>query len=304
MSAVTVGVDGSPESLAAADWAAREAAQRDATLRLVHAEEPLRPAYAPLGALPAPGAADAQSAWAAHLLAETESRLAKAHPGLRVTTRQAAAQAAPVLLDAAEDSDLLVLGSRGLGTVTGFLVGSVALGVVARAGRPVVLVRAEGRAEDEHLPDASGTASTLTSYRDVVLGLDLRHPADAVVRFAFEAARRRAAGLRVVHDADPAADGGDDAVPDGGPAEEPAARQRDALTDVLRPWRDEFPGVEVREQSVIGGAGRHLVHASRDASLVVVGRENRRTSVGGRIGPVTHAVLQHAVAPVAVVPHD
>lgn len=37
--AVAVGVDGSPESLAAADWAAREAVLRGLPLRIVHALE-------------------------------------------------------------------------------------------------------------------------------------------------------------------------------------------------------------------------------------------------------------------------
>lgn len=36
-------------------------------------------------------------------------------------------------------------------------------------------------------------------YRDVVLGVDIREDCDAVIAFAFDAAARRAAGLRVVH---------------------------------------------------------------------------------------------------------
>jgi len=62
--------------------------------------------------------------------------------------------------------------------------------------------------------------------------------------------------------------------------------------------------VEVVEQTAVGNAGAHLVDAAADASLVVVGRRIRRTSLGARLGPVTHAVLHHATAPVAVVPHD
>ncbi|MGV9943424.1 universal stress protein [Streptomyces sp. NPDC003401] len=304
MFAITVGLDGSPESLAAADWAAREAAQRETPLCLLHAGEAPRPLYAPLADLPAPGVLDAQRAWATRLLSETASRLVERHPGLRVTTRQTEEPVVPALLAAEEDTELLVLGSRRLGAVSGFLVGSVALATVARAGHPVVLVRADGRSEDEHLPDATGAGATTTAYREVVLGLDPRSPADAVVAFAFEAARRRATGLRVVHGWDPAVDQGHGAVLESGLEAGPAEDARHGLSDVLRPWQDKFPDVEVREQAVIGGAGRHLVHASRDASLVVVGRERRRAPVGGRIGPVTHAVLQHASAPVAVVPHD
>lgn len=42
---VTVGLDGSSESVAAAAWAAREAVRREAPLRMVHVEElPVAPA--------------------------------------------------------------------------------------------------------------------------------------------------------------------------------------------------------------------------------------------------------------------
>ena len=47
-----------------------------------------------------------------------------------------------------------------------------------------------------------------------------------------------------------------------------------------------------------------LIDDSADASLVVVGRRTRRSPLGPHIGPVAHAVLHHAKAPVAVVAHD
>ncbi|MPY31188.1 universal stress protein [Streptomyces adustus] len=301
---ITVGLDGSREGLAAAFWAAREAAQREMTLRLLNAGDSRGPQYVSFAGIPPCGVVDAQGEWGGRLLREAERRLAERHPGLRITTHQVREPAVPALLTAAQDSELLVLGSRRLGTVTGFLVGSVALAVVARTERPVVLVRAGEQAEDEHRPDATGAEATTTPYRDVVLGLELHSTADAVVEFAFEAARRRAAGLRVVHGWNPAAVHGNGVVLDPGLDAELAEEARHGLSDVLRPWKDKFPGVQVREQAVIGGVGRHLVHASRDASLLVVGRKQRQAPVGGRIGPVTHAVLQHAWAPVAVVPHD
>ncbi|MFD5256340.1 universal stress protein [Streptomyces bobili] len=56
---VTVGVDGSPESLAAADWAAREAVLHGAELRVVHAGEQQPHAYVPFaGEAVAPPGAD------------------------------------------------------------------------------------------------------------------------------------------------------------------------------------------------------------------------------------------------------
>ncbi|MEH0551837.1 universal stress protein [Streptomyces sp. B21-101] len=303
MSAITVGLDGSPESLAAADWAAREAAQREVPLHLLHAGEPLRSTYLSFVGDPASVVIDAQREWAADLLREARSRVTELHPGLRVTTEQVETGAVPALLAATEEAGLLVLGSRRLGAVAGFLVGSVGLAVVARTEHPVVLVRAGGHAEDERLPDAAGAWATNTPYRDVVLGLDVEDPADVVIEFAFEAARRRAAGLRVIHGWNPAAVYGYGAVLDSGLNAELAQEAQVGLTDLLRLWKDKFPGVEVTAQAVIGGAGRHLVHASRDAALVVVGRSKRQASIGSRIGPVTHAVLQHASAPVAVVPH-
>jgi nucleotide-binding universal stress UspA family protein len=304
MPTITVGLDGSPQSLAAADWAARDAQQREASLSLVHAWEPQPRACGPLGGAFAPAAVDAQREWAGHMLREAELRLAESHPGLPITTLQVAGAPAAALLAAAEDADLLVLGSRGLGGVAGFLVGSVALAAVARSERPVVLVRAGQDAADEHLPDATGSASTATPYRDVVLGLDLENPGEAVVGFAFEAAQRRAADLRVVHGWTPPPSHGYGAAFDAGTDTELSEQVRRRLSEVLRPWKDKFPGVRVREQAVVGSAGRHLVHASRDAALVVVGRRDRRAHVAGHIGPVTHAALGHAAAPVAVVPHE
>ncbi len=85
--------------------------------------------------------------------------------------QQVQEQPVTALLAAAEEADLLVLGSRGLGGVTGFIVGSVALAVVARTERPVVLVRSGERVADDH-PKGG-----------VVLGLDLERPDSSPDRF-------------------------------------------------------------------------------------------------------------------------
>ncbi|WP_329269758.1 universal stress protein [Streptomyces sp. NBC_01451] len=290
---VTVGLDGSPESLAAADWAAHEAQLRDLPLRLVHALHRQPHTYASLAGtrIPSP-ARGSHHDRAERLPRETSARLAERHPGLRVSAEQSTERPVTALLAASRNADLLVLGSRGLSGVTGFLAGSVALSVVARTERPVVLVRAgEG-------------AGTVHMSGDVVLGLDLEDPDDPVIGFAFRSAFRRAANLRVVHGWQPPSSSGYGDAFDIEPNAELGARVRRELGDVLRPWRSRFPGVEVSERTPVGPAGSHLVNASRDAALVVVGRRNRRTRAGNHIGPVTHTVLQHAAAPVAVIPHD
>ncbi|MFP3989753.1 universal stress protein [Streptomyces sp. E11-3] len=303
---VTAGLDGTRESLAAADWAAREARLRDLPLHLVHASKGQPYAHAPRGADARPrGTTDSGRNRATRVLHQAATVLSGRHTDLHMSTSGVAQQPVPALLEAAESAEVLVLGSRGLSGVGGFLVGSVALAVVARAQGPVVLVRASERAEDEHLPDPAGHPCTHTPYRDVVLGLNVEHPDDTVLKYAFDAAERRAANLRVVHGWTlPRHYNGYGGSLDPELNDELAAQARRRLADALRPWREKFPGVDVHEQAVIGGAGSHLVDASHHAALVVVGRRNRHTPIGSHIGPVTQAVLHHACAPVAVIPHD
>ncbi|MGW6316541.1 universal stress protein [Streptomyces sp. NPDC055099] len=301
---VTAGLDGTPESLAAADWAAREALLRGLPLRLVNAWEWQLPACAPASGLSVPALpGDQQRAGARRLLDEARSRLTRSHPGLRIEADAISGPPVPALLKAAEDADLLVLGSRGLGRLTGFLVGSVALSVLAGGEGPMVLVRADEHTEGGRLRDASPSGpSTAAVQGEVVLGLDLQEPSDQVIEFAFDAARRRGTELRVVHGWTlPPYYYGGDLMPEVNV--EMTARVQRGLDDVLQPWQRKFPTVEVRTQATVGGAGPHLIEASRDAALVVVGRHVRRAVVGTHIGPVTQALLHHAAAPVAVVPH-
>jgi nucleotide-binding universal stress UspA family protein len=300
---VTVGLDGSPESRAAADWAAREAVLHAAALRVVYAGEQQPSNYVPFGGenVPPPG-----TDRAAHLLHDAQAVLGHRHPGLDVLAERLPGRPAAALLEAARDTEVLVLGSRGLGRAAGYLLGSIATTVISKAERPVVLVRAGGGVADEHQPDASGIASEATPFRDVVVGLELHDQThDDVLRFAFEAASRRAAGLKVVHGWRlPPYGTAWAGAPDEAQQDELEARGQQTLESLLEPWRAKYPGVEVTKEAVVGQAGAHLADASRGASLVVVGRRSRGTAVvGALIGPVTHEVLRNAAAPVVVVPH-
>ncbi|HET6861366.1 MAG TPA: universal stress protein, partial [Streptomyces sp.] len=226
------------------------------------------------------------------------------HPGVEVTVHQLAGRPSDVLADATRHAAVLALGTRGLGGIGGFLMGSVGLAVVARAQQPVALVRAAEQAADEHTRDPAGVPSAATPFRPVVLGLDTAGADDSVIGFAFDAAARRATGLRVVNSWSlPLAYAYGMGI-GFEPHDEIARQQAVALSDLLGPWQRKFPAVEVETVSRTGSAATHLIDASRDASLVVVGRRVRRSPLGAHIGPVAHAVLHHATSPVAVVAHS
>ncbi|MFH9552083.1 universal stress protein [Streptomyces sp. NPDC017435] len=296
---VTVGLDGSRESRAAAEWAAREARLRELPLKIVHVWEPVPE---PMAQAPLLGAETHQH-WTERVPREAAEGLRLRHPGVEVRTEQVSGRPADALAEAARSAELLVLGSRGLGGLGGFLVGSVGLSTLAHADRPVVLVRAPEVAADEHEPDPVGVPSAATPFLPVVLGLDVGHPDETLIEFAFDAARRRGTTLRIVHGWNPPP-----YYAYGTPAN-PALHEALALTDAralaeaVGPWRQKNPDVEVVEESRYGSAAVHVVDAAREASLVVVGRRIRRSSLGAHIGHVTHAVLHHCAAPVAVVPH-
>ncbi|MFE7598346.1 universal stress protein [Streptomyces sp. NPDC057494] len=279
---VTVGLDGSQESLAAAGWAAREAVLREVPLRLVYVEEwPNAPE------MPAPHARTV-SERAESLLRDEADRARKDHPDLDVVVERARGRAAERLTAAANEADLTVLGSRGLGGVLGFVVGSVSLAVVGSARQPVVLVRAE----DERV--APGDA--------IVVGVDIFHPCQALLAFSFNEAARRGLPLRFLHSWTLPTSYGYAALVDPGIGEELGDRLIGGLDDLLEPWRKRYPGVEVKARSVVGPPAYELVEAAQTAELVIVGRRSRSIPLGPHLGHVAHAVIHHSPAPVAVVP--
>ncbi|GGV32162.1 universal stress protein [Streptomyces spectabilis] len=292
---VTAGVDGSAESLAAAQWAAREALRRSVPLRLVHA---WRWHPHPASSVPADST---ERAVAEQVLSEAVGSVRAAHSGLRIDERLVPGAPVTALVSAAETSELLAVGSRGLGRVAGFVVGDVSQRVVARSPCPVVLVRKGETSADEHLPALHGISPDEvpeTPYRDVVLGLDTEHPCDQLIEFAFVSAREYGASLQVVHAFRPAPPRTAEGQPFPGP--ELLAAQERAVIAALRPWCAKYPEVFVVECVSEERAAGALVHAARAASLVVVGRK----ASSSHLGAVTHALLHHAACPVAVVPHQ
>ncbi|WP_316528585.1 universal stress protein [Kitasatospora brasiliensis] len=276
---VVVGFDGSPESTTATEWAAREAQRRDCPLDLLQAWP-----------WPHRDVVGSEETYR-HALDQLELQAAKLRAAAGdgpVTSAIVPTDPAEALEAAGKSASLLVLGSRGLGPVRGFLVGSVSQEVLRRASCPVVLVRAE----------------PAESAGPVLVGLDLKHSTDDVLAFAFDAARRRRAPLRVVHVWSPPVGSQYMALEAmGGVAGALSSVERARFAELVDPWRERHPEVTVTSDLVRGSASVALVDAAEGARLLVVGRRIRRTLVGAHLGPVAHAAVHHVRCPVALVPH-
>jgi nucleotide-binding universal stress UspA family protein len=137
---IVVGVDGSVGARAALEWAAHEARRLGTSLHAVCAyNEP------PTVAAGGPAAAGALAELRHGLERDAERVLADAEELVDivpVSTRAVHGPAADVLLEAASDADLLVVGSRGRGGFASLVLGSVSQQCAARAPGVVVVVPA------------------------------------------------------------------------------------------------------------------------------------------------------------------
>ncbi|MFI6360065.1 universal stress protein [Streptomyces sp. NPDC050743] len=127
---LVVGVDGSPDSKTAVDYAFEEAASRGAGLRALYVWHP-----------PLLGALDEQAAQqeCRRLLSETVAGRGAAYPDVELHHEVVRGHPVKVLIEASTHVLGLVVGSRGLGGFTGLLLGSVSQGVLYHALCPVMV---------------------------------------------------------------------------------------------------------------------------------------------------------------------
>lgn len=140
MTRIVVGVDGSDNGAAALRWAIAEMRLRGDggdVEALMAWHEPLAG-----GTVPTMVALDMEqleASYRAHL-DSVVGPVRESNPDVEIKAYLGRGSAAQVLLDAAEDADLLVVGSRGHGGFIGLLLGSVSHQVVSHAPCPVVVV--------------------------------------------------------------------------------------------------------------------------------------------------------------------
>ncbi|KQS97325.1 universal stress protein [Cellulomonas sp. Leaf395] len=136
---VVVGVDGSPASVSAVDYAFDQASRWGLPLVAVHAWE-LPSLFGPVPPWMPEEVEEMRMAEKA-LLSESLAGHMERYPDVNVTSMVHRGGPAHVILTAAADAELLVVGSRGLGGFRGLLLGSVSQAVLHHATCPVVVVR-------------------------------------------------------------------------------------------------------------------------------------------------------------------
>ncbi|MFI6358378.1 universal stress protein [Streptomyces sp. NPDC050743] len=289
---VIAAVDGSEDSLRALEWAFDAARRRAATLRVVHVRQ-----YAAWGQADVLVAAQPE-AEGDPVLDDVRSRLAERGAGPAVEYVALEGVPGAVLPELGADAQLLVLGSRGRGGFASLLLGSNGLAAARDAECPVVVVPRPGRQVHGEGPAEPGPR--------VVVGLHADSPDEAALALAFTEAALRGARVQVIA-AYPwpvqtwSAPG--QLVPPHIDQSAVENETRALAEGFLAPHRERHPEVRADAEALPGDAAGHLVAASKDAELVVVGRHRRRLLAPARMmGSVTQAVLLHAASPVAVVP--
>jgi nucleotide-binding universal stress UspA family protein len=134
---IVVGLDGSPSSLEALSWAARQADLTGSTLDILMTWEwPSSYGWA----VPVPDDFDPESG-VQKVLDTAVAGVRAEHAGLGVDARLVNGHPAPSLIEASKGADLLVIGSRGHGEFVGMLIGSVGIHCAANAHCPVLVHR-------------------------------------------------------------------------------------------------------------------------------------------------------------------
>jgi nucleotide-binding universal stress UspA family protein len=284
---IVVGIDGSPASQQALNWALGAASRRRMDVRIVHAAELWRAKLRPDSDDASTPAAQVREH--GQRLVDEAAELAKmSHPDVQTFRQFIVGTAAHVLVKQSESAELLVVGNRGIGGFTGLLLGSTALNVASHASCTVVAV-----------PFAPGG---LAHRHGIVVGVDFSTDMPAVLEFAFREARDLGEPITAVHAwRNPNLLGPAPAVPLMFDLDLVAGQQRVRLADALSGSAERYPDVELVTKSLIGHPAKVLLDEAQAAGLLVVGTRGHGELRSLVLGSVSHAVLHHAAGPVAVV---
>lgn len=282
-SGILVGVDGSPDSEAAIQWATHEAVLRDQPIRLLHAIPPVVVTW-PVAYLEA-SYIDSMESNGRDIIAQAQKAVQAAAgdklPAIETEIVNAAAPSA--LVTASRDAYMTVSGCRGLGVLGRAFLGSVSSGLLHHGRGPIAIVRTD---------DAPAVEATAP----VLVGVDGSPASEEATALAFDEASRRGVPLVALHawsDASFPSIGSDwERYEEGGYR---------ILAERLAGWQERYPDVQVQRRIVSDDPATRLVEASKDVQLVVVGSRGRGGFSSLVLGSVASKVAQAATSPVIVV---
>jgi len=284
---IVVGVDGSAHARQALRFALAEAALRGARVDVVGSWEVPPLAATGVGMIPAFDLLRAELGDSAReVLARELADAADAAAGVEVEQRVTQGDAAGVLVETAAGAELLVVGSRGRGGVTGTVLGSVSRACLHHAPCPVAVVHDAGPTERSR----------------IVVGIDGSPGASAALEWAYAEARLRNVGVYAVC----AYDEPWGIASLGMSSAAAVAELRTALAaeaaGTLEAAQAAAPeGVGVTGEAVQGEAGPALVSASHGSALLVVGSRGRGGFKSLLLGSVSQYCAAQAHGVVVVV---
>ena len=290
---IVVGVDGSPSSTVAVEWAALEAEMHNVPLKLVNVVPPLVAAAEGWSDISVPiDYSRFQDDQARQIIDEAHKVAVEAASPDRaphVTSEVLHAPIVPTLVDLSKQADLVVVGCRGHGAVANTLLGSASSGLVHHAHCPVAVIH-----DEDPLTTRPPTAP-------VVVGIDGSPTSELATEIAFDEASRRGVGLVAVH-----------AWSDMGPLDFPSMnwapiewrnirdQEEEVLAERLCGWQDRFPDVVVHKVVVSDFPAPRLLEQAQTAQLLVVGSHGRGGFPGMLLGSVSRTVVNSAQIPVIV----
>lgn len=289
-SVVLVGVDGSPTSQHALEWAMGEAARRGWSLHVVCSYS--LPSFTAASLDGGYAALDdtAIREGAAAVLAEAVALAEAANTA--VTSSLETGDPAGVLADLSREAGLAVVGTRGGGGFADRLLGTVSSALPAHAHCPVVVV-----------PGRDGGERAFMPPKRIVVGVDGSQSARNALAIAVDEAELWGAELTAVVGVPLGAGAGMLAwLPASVDREEILADVSEGL-NVAVDHAVQGRDVTVRRYALDGTGPALLSEFSSAVDLVVVGSRGRGGFTGMLLGSTSQAVLHHSSCPVLVVPN-
>ncbi|QQU26631.1 universal stress protein [Corynebacterium ulcerans] len=287
---VVVAVDGSEASNNAVRWAANTANKRGVPLRLAASYTMPQFLYAE-GMVPPQELFDELQTETMETVEAARTIAHEVAPDIKIGYTIAEGSPIDMLLEMSSDVTMIVMGSRGLGGLSGMVMGSVSAAVVSHAKCPVVVVR-----EDNQVTDTN-------KYGPVVVGVDGLEVSQRATEFAFEEAQARGAKLVAIHtwmdmQVQASLAGLAAAQQEWNVIED---EQTQLLHDRIQPLLERFPDVDVDMVITRDRPIRALEDSAKDAQLLVVGSHGRGGFRGMLLGSTSRALLQSAPCPMVVV---